>query len=884
MNKVILGHLARAEYLLGIGETLGAIDAYKKCTELPDVWRQLGLAYAEIEDLDSSINALNNAIKAGDNKSIPWLVDLLESHRPDDPNYESTKKLLEQGVADNNVDIIFSLGNLQYVAGELGEAIRIWMDFIPADHWVINRNLARNIIDQFYQFGELIPPPYGPIDTPEKAAEFFLHVNEKAYAQGEVEAFCELGSMFLLNPETEVLAKYSARKFFDTYIEHAKSGHAQSVMMALYFAGNFQSENLDDSELMELLKEYGIFDLVELMGYGKSVEEAIGARWGGMQSATSKDAVRISELFEIADAAAKSGDSLAEVGAWVEGANLGDENCFHNLGITLCNELGIVQNFFGSQGGEGHAWTPLAKGIGGNEDRPGRGPAQLLSRYLSSTQIAHVRSTYGGHPSVEPEPLKPGQAQSLIKICDLFEKSGYIHQVIDQNLIAIPYTSEYGSHVILCELINDDGKDMALIYTCLLTSKFDDEGKPISQQSGLSIVQEKVLSILIREQELIFPGMMIMIGDVFNSLPQGAAPESFINISKAKEVWSLIGASAESMFFEALPTKHEFEKFEFGYGIDIELQSDHFESGIRGIVGSITGMLGLISAMHNESKELFELIFDYQPSTSFDFGKDSVPYSELATQGSRTAQAIVVFEEKDQSKRLQKLVELSATGMHVATRAMPDAVEYTPENIDTIAGWMLKEAELVENNSQIRELLNNLGWAYRGFGEEEKALPFFEKSANLGCGNAMSNLNWYLLSNDGHELARKVFDESYYRIMTTRETENDFQQGANSRSNDALHRFALGASHEELREIWGETHFQENHLESRFYLTLLDHLDGNSDKAEEGLSQLSSQEKKELVDTFKELLAGDTWIAGIAKISLELLSEEPQKKKGLFRR
>jgi tetratricopeptide (TPR) repeat protein len=609
----------------------------------------------------------------------------------------------------------------------------------------------------------------------------------------------------------------------------------------------------------------------------------VGAAYSSMHNATTVDE-GIQAIFDRAEAARMNGDSIGEFAAWVEGANLGDLNCFHNLGVALCDDLGIVQNFFGSQGGEGHSWSPLARGIGASEDRPGRGPVEQLSRFLSASQISRVRSTYGGHPSEEPEALKPGHTESLIKICDLFEKCGYIYQVLDPNLIAIPYRSEFGAYIILCELIDDDGKDIALIYTCLLTSNFDDQGKVISSQTGLNTIQKKVLEILVREQELVFPSMMMDIGDIFNSLPRNSSPMAFVNISKSKEFWSVIGASAASMFFEALPTKNEFEKIEFGYAIDISLQSDHFETGIRGVTGSITGVIDLISGMFSESKELFELIFEYQPSTIFNHETNLVPYSELAIKGSRTARVITVFEEKNQQKRLETLVELANSGMHVAARAMLDAVEFTKDNIDTIAYWMLKESELVENHPQIRDYLNGVGWTYKGYGLHEKALPFFEKAANLGSGNALANLSWHLLITGDHQYARKVFDESYYRIMTTRESENDFAQGANIRSNDALHRFALGATYDELRSIWCDEHFQEDHLESKFYPILLDHLEGKNEEVKSGLEKLSSQNKRELIETFNELLSGDAWIAGIARTSLELLSEEPKEKKGLFRR
>jgi tetratricopeptide (TPR) repeat protein len=378
--------------------------------------------------------------------------------------------------------------------------------------------------------------------------------------------------------------------------------------------------------------------------------------------------------------------------------------------------------------------------------------------------------------------------------------------------------------------------------------------------------------------------MMMDIGHIFNMVPKDKAPESFINITKATEYWSIIGATAASMFFEVLPTKHEFEKIEFGYGVDIGLQSDHFETAVRAIAGSITGMLDVVSAMQVESPELFDLMLGYSPSAQFEYETNLVDYSKLAKQGSKTAQMIMLYQERDHKKRLEKLVELSNEGIRVARRVMLDAVDLTQSNIDTIAQELLKEAEIDENHPQLRDTLNNIGWKYDEFGNAAKARPLFEKAARLGSGNALANLTWALLTTGEHEYARKAFDECYYRIMTTRETENDYEQGANIRSNDALHRFALGASHDELRSIWMDEHFQENHLESKFYPIVLDHLEGNSKKVEDGLAALNSYEKKELVEIFRSLLDGHQWISDIAQTSLKLLGEEPQKKKGLFRR
>ncbi len=886
MNKIQIGHKARGSYYESLGKYQEAIESYSKCKELPDVWRSLALAYSDMDELENAIKAFEEAVNSGDLKSVPWLVELLQAHRPTDPQLPALRAQVEKGVQENDLEIIFSLGNLHLIAGEFEEALSFWSEYINLESWLINRNIAGLMITRFSQVGYLVPPPLGPIETQEEALEFFMRVNEKGFKEGIPLALVDIGLRFAENPALDVFRDYSAVDFFNSYMESASQGHDQSILLAIHFASVFEKEIPDDTALMQLVEEYGLTDLLEEMDYRRSREAAIAGIASKYGSRTSQRKVEdaIQEIFDRADAAQKEGDPFTEITAWIEGANLGDDNCFHNVGVALCNELGIIQNFFGAQGGEDKAWSPLAKGIGSSENRPGRGPLFKMSKLLSANQINTTRSKYGGEPDVQLDSLKPGHESSLVKICDLFEKCGFVYSKIDQNLIALPFGSRHGSFLILCELVEDDGRDIALIYTCLLTSKFSEDGTPISGISGLNRIQERVLEILIRDQELVFPSMMMDIGNIFNVVPKDKAPESFVNITTAKEYWSIVGATAPSMYFEALPTKHEYEKIEFGYGVDLGLQSDHFETAVRGIAGSITGMLDVISGMYIESPELFDLFFEHTPSAQFERGANFVDYSELARLGSKTAKLFDIYQERDHKKRLDELVGLSNAGVRVARRLMIDAIELNQSNIDIISQEMLKEAEIDENHPQVRDSLNNLGWKYAEFGNAAKARPLFEKAARLGSGNAMANLSWELLTTGEHEYARKVFDECYYRVMTTRETENDYEQGANIRSNDALHRFALGASHDELRDIWMDSHFQENHLESKFYPILLDHIDGNGKRVQDGLAALNSHEKKELVEIFKSLLTEHEWISGIAQTSLELLGEEPQKKKGLFRR
>jgi tetratricopeptide (TPR) repeat protein len=886
MNKILIGHKARGSYYESLGKYQEAVENYSKCVELPDVWRSLALAYSDMDDLENAISAFEEAVKSGDLKSIPWLVTLLEIHRPHDPQLPILSAQLEKGVQEGNLEFIFSLGNLRLIGGEYEEAFTFWSEYINLESWLINRNIAGMMTTRYLQYGHLVPPPLGPLESQEDALQFFMSVNEKGFKEGIPLALVDIGLRYAENPTLDIFKDYSPMDFFNSFMEAAAEGHDQSMLLAIHFASIFEDAIPDDSQLLKLVAEYGLTDLLKEMDYRNFMAGAISdisAKYSSVANQR-KNEEAIQEIFDRADAAQKSGDSMGEITAWIEGAVLGDENCFHNVGVSLCNELGIVQSFFGAQGGEGKAWSPLARGIGASEQRPGRAPLFKMSRLLSANQLNAVRSTYGGQPDVEVELLKAGHESSLVKMRDLFEKCGFIYSQLDQNLIGLPFGSRYGNFLILCELVEDEGRDLALMYACLLTSKFDGEGKPMSGLDGLNKFQEKVLEVLIRDQELIFASMIMDIGDIFNLVPKGKAPESFVNISKAKEFWSIIGVSTASMFYEALPTKHEFEKIEFGYGVDLGLQSDHFETAIRAIAGSITGILDVVAGMQLESPELFDLVFDYSSSAQFSFEKNLVDYSELAELGSKTAQVIRVYQDDDDKRRLKQLVALSEDGLRVARRAMAETIEMTPANIDIIAREMLKESDIDDNHPQVRDILNNIGWKYAEFGHPAKARPLFEKAAKLGSVTALSNLNWELLTTGEHEYARKVFDECYYRVMTTRETENDYEQGANIRSNDALHRFALGASHDELRSIWTDSHFQENHLESKFYPILLDQIEGKTKEVEAGLAALTSREKKELIEIFNSLLDADKWISGIAQTSLQLLGEEPQKKKGLFRR
>lgn len=346
MNKILIGHKARGSYYESLGMHQEAIDSYSKCLELPDVWRSLALAYSDIDDLENAISAFEEAVNSGDLKSVPWLVELLQAHRPTDPQLPILKKQLEEGLQENNLEFIFSLGNLHLIGGEFEEALTFWSEYINQESWLVNRNIAGLMTTRYLQVGYLVPPPLGPIETQEEALQFFMRVNEKGFKEGIPLALVDIGLKYAENPDLDIFKDYSATDFFNSFMESAHQGHDQSILMAIHFASIFEAEIPDDSELLRLVEEYGLTDLLEEMAYRHSRTALIADMAAKYSSGSSQRKVddAIQEIFDRADAAQKAGDPLAEITAWVEGAELGDENCFHNVGVALCSAYRLYHN------------------------------------------------------------------------------------------------------------------------------------------------------------------------------------------------------------------------------------------------------------------------------------------------------------------------------------------------------------------------------------------------------------------------------------------------------------------------------------------------------------------------------------------------------------
>jgi hypothetical protein len=117
--------------------------------------------------------------------------------------------------------------------------------------------------------------------------------------------------------------------------------------------------------------------------------------------------------------------------------------------------------------------------------------------------------------------------------------------------------------------------------------------------------------------------------------------------------------------------------------------------------------------------------------------------------------------------------------------------------------------------------------------------------------------------------------------MTTRTIPEDFSQAANFRSNVALCRWALGASKEELNDIWMDEYLQGRHAESLFYPSLFEFINGDVESAISRVASLEKNLQLELRETFEEGRKNRGWFGEISKRALELL-DKVSPRRGIF--
>lgn len=845
-------------------------------------WRSLALAYSDIDDLENSLYCFKRAYDAGDRKAIPWYLELLKQYSPDDPNISKIEAEQERLRAAGDPDIIFSLGNLQLMADNFPATYEMWRPFVNKDIWMFDRNLYGRLLGDYESVQEVAEEQFGHLDSFSEVLAETIDVYLK-YMDTEPDALVDLIAVFTQFEDDIGAAEISAQEIVDLAETQFRKGVLQHMAFGAAFAQS--REDVSAEQIYQAIRELGLTQLATEIGIfednaatGIPVSNMSSQNFSSQKIANSPE---IELIFERGLAAQKSGDTLAELQAWIDGAKLGNPDCFYNIGILLGNQMGITCNFFGCQGGDDQIWGVLAKGIQMDDMRAMTSKVNYINEFLGQPILQPRREQYqAANLNTEPG-FNKGSNENFEKLKDYLNYKDLHFVLLAENILALPYSDNGRALITFMELIKDDDKEMLMIYAPIMTSKLDETGKIIDRDNPISDFEAKLLRIIVRNFQVIFPNMGLEMGEIFNSLPTSQVPTVFFNSMKSQELWSIAGQYIEDMIIEPIPTKHEFSQFYFGYAVDASLQSDFYDTAIRGAFGAIIGVITTVNQMYREDNDLFNMLFEHDPITANQFEMLTLSMSEQLQAGVITAVLEKALKDMQDRNDYTQIKDLEKQGIKLAKR-LAGYVEYNKKNIDFITETLLSYAKEYQEDVELRNALNNVGWYHRQqLGNMDKAFECFEAAVSLGSANALSNLSWYLMLNGRFAEAVEICDKYYYRIMTTRNIDEDFTQAPNFRSNVALCRWALGASKDELNSIWKDEYFQAGHAESAFYPILMDYLDGQVESAKSQLQNLSRTVKDELMGTFKEGAENDGWFGDISNKALELLGKD-SKRKGIF--
>jgi|LakMenEpi03Aug12_release.lakeMendotaPanAssembly.Ray.scaffolds.fasta_scaffold65838_3 tetratricopeptide (TPR) repeat protein len=854
-----------------------SIEYFKKAINYPGSRRYLGLAYSERDDLENAKESFINAVDSQDYKALPWLVRLLTEF---DPSEDRLIEFVEQHnelLKKNDVDIVFSEGTYLQFLGDTEGALKIWHEHCSDANWAIFANSISIIIQDSEVFMNNLPKFFKECVDKNEVVNLIIETLEKQIENGSVEALNILLEILAIAEDDEIVKSFEVEYFYNNYLKCLSNGVASASWHGLKFLKHYADKDFDETDFWDIIKTN---DLQHLIDYDDS--SIIKSTQKNYLSKDTSSAVKMNQInlnalddiFQEAEEARNNQDSLGEIRAWIKGINLGNSDCLHNLAITLCNEIGIQYNFFGASGGDDNPWSALATGILSDENKPWKNLPDVNFNTLNASFIQGLRERYELNLEIKESFNAFHTPIDIRNLKDIFQSESYTFIQLSDNLFAFPYSTPFSPITIFAELVEINQKNLLLIYTTVLTSVFDLEGAERENFIDLNPVQKKTIEILIRSKEMIFPNSSFDLGTIFNSVPKDLIPKSFINYSFGHENWLPFGKTEKSVSLECLPTKYKFQRIEVGYKLDLGLQSLHLEKSVKDIFSVIISVVEQLESMRNESSDLFKEIFNHDLPSDFEMETSLKDFHFMESKGSQIITLLNALNLQGELEKESKLFSLADGGFSFSIRVLGEEIQMTENNIDRIAELVLKESNKVGFDFQLRNILNNLGWFYRKISKLEKANSFFEVAAKMGSGNAMSNLSWQCLESGDSELARKVFDESFYTIMTTRNDENyDFEQAANCASNDAIHRLLLGHPVEEVKRIWNNKWLQGDHLESRFYPILIDFMEGAETTSLIKLNDFSSSDITELREIFDELVNYNTRISDIASKALTLLQK-----------
>jgi len=860
----VISDLKKQNFVLDIliakGELEKAEEIISKNPELSDNLRLIGIRYADFDDFDNSLRLLDKAYLNGDNKSLPWLVELLKSSESSADKLWILQQKLDYLTKTEDIDVIFSLGNLYSMQGDTNRQFEIWKNYVNKNIWAFDRNIIGHIFKS-------------PLD---KETLKFLNIT----GSDEYEVFNYAIKVLIFHSENEALA---AGMLFESYLDfghlppysrlnmndllircdqYAENGDIESIF-SLYKISKTNSD-LDQKQYLQLIKKYDLEEIanlveIDLTDTTKSMNSISGKNLFGIHQKISQ---QISQIFEKAETANQAGDVKAAIAAWVEGAKLGNADCFYNIGVTLGNELGINCNFFGCEGGSETGWSVIAKGIQMNETKPMQVEINYINEELGSSVITSFRRKYGIQVTGKQDEQLIPPKEIIDKFLNYLEYSDFRSVKLEENLYCLPYIENNQTFLIFAEILKNDDKYLLMIYASALVSKEEHE---------INDFEKKILNILVRDSYIIFPNTGISLGDIFSTIPVDQMPNLFFNKNKSMEIWTMIGPTIDEMIIEPIPASKEFTNFQFGVAVDVTLQSEHYQTAIANSFKTVISTVNNLFTLHAESEEKFDLFFDQRSIYSQEILKidrNSDKYDQTAHKLLDSAiDKLVKFGEKDLYLQAKKSFGL------LANRLVSN-VEFNEKNIEFIGTELLEASKFYNADFDLRNALNNVGWFYfLKLKDFAKARVYLEESARLGCANALSTLTWNLMLEDKYQEAVTLFDRHYYKIMITRDSNLDFDQAANMRSNYALNLWALGKNVTELNKIWQDEYLQGDHAESMFYPKLIEYMQGDANKAIANVKALPDYIRVQLKSDFSEDFSGSAWFKNIATLSMELLAK-----------
>lgn len=210
--------------------------------------------------------------------------------------------------------------------------------------------------------------------------------------------------------------------------------------------------------------------------------------------------------------------------------------------------------------------------------------------------------------------------------------------------------------------------------------------------------------------------------------------------------------------------------------------------------------------------------------------------------------------------------------------------DWFERDIEFRLGQLLRQGFMVDAFVGARQLayaglyggMHLFGRMWIEIGHLEDGLRWLERAAGDGYPAALASHGWELLRTGQHERAVAFFDETWARCQEFGEERDkawELEQ-LNIRSNDALHRLALGADPAVVRAIWQECS-AAGHDEATVYAAVLAARAGDAEKARSLLGEMADYKRDGFVELFQGEIARSTgWFLQWSRSALDLLTQD----------